>query len=197
MAGRPMPFGLFAGCTCGTVGASTVFQLKARHRYTRHTRLDHALLSRLAAKLQEHGDLGEYIVYRSATTLYKSSEEWRFVRRISDRTHESLVPATLPSTPALDFVVGFSRGGATIEGLAEALASEYPEFAGSTAREYIRHLIDVQMLVSDLEPRLTTDDCFRDLVSCVASIPSGGTIATDLAAVAPSRDTPTTVSQKF
>ena len=184
MAGRPMPFGLFAGCTCGTVGASTVFQLEARHRYTRHTRLDHALLSRLAARVQEHADIGPYIVYRSATTLYESSGEWRFVRRISDRGHESLVPATLPSTPALDFVVGCSRGGATIEGLAEALASEYPEFAGSTAREYIRHLIDVQMLVSDLEPRLTTDDSFQDLISNVALIPSGGAIATELAAVA-------------
>src|SRR5262245_11362095 len=40
MAGRATPFGLFAGCSVGTVGAETSILLPDRASYRRHTRLD-------------------------------------------------------------------------------------------------------------------------------------------------------------
>src|SRR4029079_6989155 len=39
-AARPPPFGLFAGCTTGTIGARTCLRLEGMNRYRRHTRLD-------------------------------------------------------------------------------------------------------------------------------------------------------------
>ena len=40
MAGRATPFGLFAGCSVGTVGPETRLVLADRSRSSRHTRLD-------------------------------------------------------------------------------------------------------------------------------------------------------------
>src|SRR5438132_13100934 len=39
-AGRPTPFGLFAGCTTGTIGARTCLRFEGMSRYRRHTRPD-------------------------------------------------------------------------------------------------------------------------------------------------------------
>jgi hypothetical protein len=40
LAGRPIPFGLFAGCSTGTLGGQTRLMVEGRERYRRHTRLD-------------------------------------------------------------------------------------------------------------------------------------------------------------
>src|SRR5262249_25422742 len=47
MAGRPTPFGLFAGCSVGTLGAATRLLVEERARYGRHTRLDGDFLAAL------------------------------------------------------------------------------------------------------------------------------------------------------
>src|SRR5438132_12099247 len=40
MAGRPTPFGLFAGSSVGTIGGETRLVLEGREKYQRHSRFD-------------------------------------------------------------------------------------------------------------------------------------------------------------
>ncbi len=53
MTTRPTPFGLFAGCSVGTLGATTQLTLGGRDGYRRHTRLDNDYLSTLIDALLE------------------------------------------------------------------------------------------------------------------------------------------------
>jgi lantibiotic biosynthesis protein len=52
-AARSTPFGLFAGCTTGTIDIRTCLQLQGRHQYQRHSRLDMDYLWALAEALQQ------------------------------------------------------------------------------------------------------------------------------------------------
>ena len=51
-AARPTPFGLFAGCTTGTIGERTCMRLEGMGRYRRHTRLDMDYLWALAEAVE-------------------------------------------------------------------------------------------------------------------------------------------------
>src|SRR5262245_22869311 len=59
MAGRPMPFGLFAGCAIGTHGETTRLQVGGLASLRRHTRLDMELLVNAVEKLALDPDLRE------------------------------------------------------------------------------------------------------------------------------------------
>ena len=58
-AARPTPFGLFAGCTTGTIGARTCLRLEGMNRYRRHTRLDMDYLWTLAEAVERDPGLRE------------------------------------------------------------------------------------------------------------------------------------------
>src|SRR5215213_847030 len=53
MAGRPTPFGLFAGYSVGRVDSKTQLVLEGRSRYRRHTRLDMEYVCALVAALDQ------------------------------------------------------------------------------------------------------------------------------------------------
>ena len=51
MAGRPTPFGLFAGYSLGRAAEATALRVAGRESYARHTRLDDGYLAALAGRL--------------------------------------------------------------------------------------------------------------------------------------------------
>src|SRR6516162_8452084 len=64
MAGRPTPFGLFAGCSVGSVGAATGLTLAGLSNYRRHTRLDMDYVVALAHSLARDATVqGELAVH--------------------------------------------------------------------------------------------------------------------------------------
>jgi class I lanthipeptide synthase len=72
MAGRATPFGLFAGCSTGTLGSRTRLDLAPRSENTRHTRLDMDLLSALVGALEADPAVRQVLRYRPNSSLYRA-----------------------------------------------------------------------------------------------------------------------------
>lgn len=177
MSWRPTPFGLFAGCSVGTLGADTRLVIKDRKSYRRHTRLDMDYLYALTNSIEHEPSLRETILYAPNTSLYHSVGRFRYVEsRLYGRTRSHHLVA-VEDTDYLRATLERSRQGATISTLAGALADADTEVSLEEAQEYIEELIDNQVLVSDITPSLTGPDPMSDLLSQLRSRPAAAKVS--------------------
>jgi thiopeptide-type bacteriocin biosynthesis protein len=155
MAARATPFGLFAGCSVGTVGAETRLALAGRAHYRRHTRLDMDYLVLLTDALAREPDLRRALVFGVNSSLYPARGRLRYceVRRNGKGwTHHQVA---LEATDYLEATLARAGEGATPEALAARLLADDPEASREEAQEFIGSLSDNQVLVSELRPGVT------------------------------------------
>jgi len=174
MATRPTPFGLFAGVSVGSLGDHTTVALAPRERYQRHTRLDSGYLDELAHVLSEDQERRRALRYRPNSSLFPAGGRMRYVesRRKPDGGSDgdkesdpldrsefarSYSLADVGDTKYLRFVLAEAgrNGGASLDELASALASQHDGITVERATRYIEELVENQLLLPDLPLNIT------------------------------------------
>ena len=79
MCSRPTPFGLFAGCSVGTIGEKTRLEIGGRESYRRHSQLDTEYLDALVRALLRESSLSKTVVFFPNESLYEVSGRLRYV----------------------------------------------------------------------------------------------------------------------
>jgi thiopeptide-type bacteriocin biosynthesis protein len=164
MAGRATPFGLFAGCSVGTLGPQTRLELAGRGGYRRHTRLDMDYLVLLTDALARELDVRPALSFGVNTSLYPAQGRLRYLEVRRDGkgwTHHQMA---LEASGYLEATLARAREGVSREALAAGLVADDPEASREEAREYIDGLIDSQVLVSELRPAVTGPEPVGGLV---------------------------------
>jgi thiopeptide-type bacteriocin biosynthesis protein len=162
-AARATPFGMFAGCTTGTIDAHTRLHLKAREWYRRHSRLDMDYLWALAEAVERDPQLRKLFVYEPNSSLYETAGRLRLAEARLTATGRSYHLVAVDKSPYLTAVLERARGGTTLEAAAEVLVDD--EITQAEAEEYVAELVDNQLLVSDARPVVTGDEPVHGLVA--------------------------------
>jgi thiopeptide-type bacteriocin biosynthesis protein len=165
MAGRATPFGLFAGCSAGTLGAQSRLALEGREQYRRHTRLDMDYLVALAEALQRESVLRSSLRFRPNSSLYRVAGRLRFTEYRRNGKGRSHYVVGVEDSDPLQATLARARHGARPGALAAALVEADPEASLAEAEEYIGELIDGQLLVSELAPSVTGPEPIHGLAS--------------------------------
>lgn len=178
MAARPTPFGLFSGCSVGTLGARTALALAERGSYRRHTRLDMHYLSALCDALQRDPALRETLQYRPSTGLYEAAGQLRYAEGRSDPKTRALGHhlVSVERTDYLDATLERAEHGARPGELADALVLRDPDVTRAEADAYVDQLIDSQILVSELAPPITGDEPIRGILATLAVSPESAAV---------------------
>jgi thiopeptide-type bacteriocin biosynthesis protein len=169
-AARATPFGLFAGCTTGTVSSETRLRLQARERYRRYSRIDMDYLWALAEAVERDPKVRDAFMYQPNSSLYEVAGRLHLTEgRVGDNGRSYHLVA-VDKTPELAAVLERARGGATLRALAEVLIDD--EISQEEAEAYVAELADGQLLVADVRPRVTGEDPMDDLIAALAGHPS-------------------------
>lgn len=165
MSSRPTPFGLFAGCSVGKIGAERRLEVGPRNQYWRRSRLDMEYLGNLTDKISTDPQLYSELSFRPNTSLYLAAGRYHHSQGyFDDKIRSYRLVATQP-TPYLEATLQRAAAGATPRSLAAALVEDDPEIPIEEAEEYIRQLIETQVLVSDLAPPITGPEPIDDMLS--------------------------------
>lgn len=165
MTSRPTPFGLFAGCSLGKMGDETRLQIGSRAEYWRRSRLDMEYLFNLAEKISSEPSLQSRLHFRPNTSLYLAAGRYHHAQSyLSKEVRCYRLIATEP-TPYLAATLKRASAGATPVELASALIKDDPEITLEDAEDYIRRLIESQVLVSDLTPPITGPEPVEDMAT--------------------------------
>lgn len=180
MASRATPFGLFSGCSVGRVDETeaTRLELASSVTYRRHTRLDMDYLFALCEELSGGEELRAELLYRPSSSLYRAAGRWRYAEARLDGKQRTYHLVAVEPTPYLDDTLERARGGATVDELARALVADLEgEVSLEEAREYVFELIESQILLPELAPRVTGESAVSELADLFAAYPAGETAA--------------------
>jgi thiopeptide-type bacteriocin biosynthesis protein len=179
MSGRSTPFGLFAGCSVGTLGEATRLELPERARYARHTRLDMDYVLALADTLARLPELRRALPHRPNSSLYALAGQWRYAESRLVGKARSYHLVAVERTDYLDATLANAASGARPAALAETLAAlaevELDEAAG-----FVDELCDSQLLVPELAPPVTGPEPVHGMAELLRSTDAGAELAVRL-----------------
>ena len=157
MSARSTPFGLFASCGVGRVGAGETSLSMEVSEIVRRTRLDMQYLTDLVSALEREPELRAALRFWPSSGLY----------RIGDRLHHA--EAELRGEPrvrafrlvsvdaggAVSLALEAAKSGARPDEIVSSLREADPGIGAAAARAFVDELIDSQILVSELAPPIT------------------------------------------
>jgi thiopeptide-type bacteriocin biosynthesis protein len=180
MSTRPTPFGLFAGCSTGTIGDSgTVLRLPSHVEARRHTRFDFGFLTGLIRRLEQDSAIQASLVFRPNSGLYRAGRRLRLAEARVERGSVHYRRVVFDEDEALGAVLDAATTGATLSALASVLTGD--GVTHEEASEFVAELVAAQLLVSDLGPAITGDEPAPALIERLRHIDAGRETAHRLA----------------
>lgn len=164
MSARATPFGLFAGCSVGTLGGKSRIEIGQRSDYERHTRLDMSYLFALTEALQHSHEWRTALKYRPNSSLYEVAGRLRCIQGRLEGAARSYRLVSVEPTQYLRDTLSRARNGATVGDLASALHGDDAEIAIEEAEAYVHTLVDQQLLEAEIQPQITGEEPTGQLV---------------------------------
>lgn len=199
MAGRPMPFGIFAGSSVGIIreasGSTTALELGARSSYRGDCRLDMDYLTSLTQNLRNDEAIIRQLKYWRNSSLRKVGSHWHYVEsRMADekRSHHLV---RLEADDYLEAAIDISSEGADFNQLVHAVMRQSPDGAitEEEASGFVLDLIRNEVLVSQLLPSITGPQPLDDVIDVLQEVPSASAATNTLRSV---RDKMVRLSEK-
>ncbi|MNQ42164.1 hypothetical protein D3C85_558630 [compost metagenome] len=170
MSSRCTPFGLFAGCTVGTMASETKITLKSVENFIRFTQFDMQFWVALMHQFANRKEVRKHLKYYPNNSIYTLGDFYRYVEYAYVKTKREHSISALRKSSLLNELLLQAKSGVTIDEMVFSLAEDDSEKA--EALEFVDQLIDFQFLVSELEASLTGSDEWERVLIIFNKIPS-------------------------
>ena len=163
---RATPFGLFSACSVGNVADTTKFILLDYHR---NARIDMTVIGEIINRVLSSKGNRNHLIFYPNSSIYYLNNKLRYVEyRMNDELKKSFHTIETENNEYLQKILDAAYAGENIDSLVASIQDV--EITADEAIEYIHTLIDNQLLVSNLEPKLTSKDALNDLLIVIKEI---------------------------
>ena len=162
MSSRCTPFGLFAGCSVGEFSNLTNIKLNNSELNHRHTRFDMNYLVALTQRIIKIPFIQNQLLFFVNSSLYEIGDKLRFVEYyyVGGKRNHQIVE--IDKLLYLSKIISFSKNGAYKNDLITLLQEE--GVSTTEAEEFITEIINSQILICELEPSVSGDEFFKQIL---------------------------------
>jgi hypothetical protein len=170
MSARCTPFGLFAGCTVGTIAPETNIFLEATENFTRFTQFDMHFWVAMLQEFSKRKEVKAHLTYFPNNSIYTLGDFYRYVEYKYVKTKREHHISAIRKSALLEDLLSQVKSGMTVNEMVSLLADDASETA--EALEFIYQLIDFQFLVSELDATVTGNDEWERVFAILNKIPA-------------------------
>jgi thiopeptide-type bacteriocin biosynthesis protein len=163
MSTRCTPYGLFAGCSTGIIADKTKISY-TDVTYKKQSRLDMNYVNELVNHLQLIPAIKKSLLYYVNSSLYSNGNYYRYIEYKVENKKRQYTLASVEKSEYLDLLIHAAANGTPYLNLIELLLNSDPEIEPGEAETFVDELIEVQLLISELEPTITGDVYIDKLV---------------------------------
>ncbi|GAA4414998.1 lantibiotic dehydratase [Nibrella viscosa] len=169
MCSRPTPYGLFAGCSVGTLGGQTNLRAGTTQTMRTHTRIDMYYLLAIRSWLLNQPAIRLQLRLFPNSSIYSVGAALRYVEQQVEPDGGHYFISVVEANQYLTTTLDAARAGATIHDLA-TLLMDMGAYADE-AEEFVEQLIESQLLVFEIEPTVTGTHYLSWLTHHIAGLP--------------------------
>ncbi len=166
---RSTPYGLFAGCTTGTVTDHTSWTLDLDGS-RQHVRLDMDYFTKITHHIQGLPSVKQQLRYFPNNSIYKSGKKYRYAEYSIAHNRRKYLLTAVTESAFLEQILTQSTSGSTIGELVTLIRTIDDTIDPDDAQEFVEELIHSQILIAETEPRITETDNLRKLTERLLSI---------------------------
>ncbi|WP_160717338.1 lantibiotic dehydratase [Chitinophaga solisilvae] len=180
---RSTPYGLFAGCITGTVAASTQMQLHPVEQSRQFVRLDMDYFTKICNHVQQLPAVSEALRYSPNNSIYKTGDKYRYAEYTIVSNRRKYLLTSVEDSVFIEKIIRETRRGLTIQEIVQLILSEDDTIEAEEAAAFVKELIHSQILISDIEPKITGTDNLEALISRLSSIEDAARLRDGLVAL--------------
>lgn len=177
MAARPTPFGLFAGCSFGRIGARSDLRVAPRSRARRDVRLDAAYLSGVMNALCRDPGLRRSLRCRANATAHRVGNDVCYVETAGVDGARRYVLSAVDASAPVRAALAASSGGASFAAIVDAVVATAPALPRAEAMAFVDELLAAQLIVAEIAAPVTGDDPLATLADGLRAADAGGAAA--------------------
>ncbi|MBV8324987.1 lantibiotic dehydratase family protein [Chryseobacterium sp.] len=164
MSTRCTPFGLFSGVDLGNFSKNAVSSATSEHQsLIRDTKPDMHFLVALAEYLNTLPHIRKNLLFYPNNSLYYTGHKIRYIEYEYYKGKREHVISTVSLFEELENILKKAQNGLTISELGNMLESD--AISGEEALEFVEELIQNQVLISELEPNVTGDSFWENMIT--------------------------------
>lgn len=166
MSSRPTPYGKFSGVSLGELSESTS-SLALSGEFFSSYRLDMGFTAGLSQLVLENPKAQKHLVYYTNTTLFENADYFKYIdfNEIDNRRYYQW--AKVVKNPLLKYILDLAKNGKHFWELVDSFKKM--GIGEEKTEHYLRQLIDIKLLISELEPCVTASN-FNDKITHLKTI---------------------------
>ncbi|GGM84295.1 hypothetical protein GCM10010967_15150 [Dyadobacter beijingensis] len=161
LCSRATPFGLFSGVSLGHWGNHTSI-VPSRSGDRIFIEPDILLLNQIKDVALATSDLQEKSLFYPNNSIYKVGNDVRYVEYAQEQRERSYFISSIKNSEALQSAISLANDGCYLSDIRNHLSAH--GLSEANAAEFVDDLVQYQLLVCDLSPRITTTSGLHDFI---------------------------------